>query len=80
MIGGHQLERAKLTEFVEKSTSEPVLTAFAASDGEELSLDSMTARLQRKHASVFVIRMRYYLHQSSSGAKLANLEFESVDA
>ena len=66
-IGRGQLQRAQHAQHVEQIAADFVLAAFAAGESHQKRRDSFAARLERQHASIFVIGMRRGLHQAGRG-------------
>src|SRR5262249_45220565 len=65
-----QLQGAQDAQLVRALGSELVLAAFAARDRKQQGGPAFAASLERKHAAVFVVGMRYDLHQTAGGFEL----------
>ena len=70
----------ELSKLVEESAAETILATFSAGESEEFGFDTVAARFEREHATIFIVGVSDDLHQSRSGAELANLELQAVDA
>ena len=65
-VGPQQFQRSQNAQHVEQIAAYLVLSALAAIQRQQQGVHALPSRLQREHAAIFVIRMRYGLHQAGS--------------
>ena len=70
-IGGQHFQSAKDTEFIAERVAGFVLATFAAGQGHLESGDAVAAHFERKHPTIFVVRMRRGVHEASGGVEFA---------
>ena len=75
-IGSQQLQSPQHTQHVEQIAAQLVLPTFAARQRHQQRQGAFPARLQRQHATVFVIGMRRDLHQPRRGVQASQHQLQ----
>ena len=75
-VGRQQLQGANDTELIQEIAANFVLAAFATIQGELQGGDAVSARFERQHAAVFVVRMGDGMHQARRGMQTAQHLFQ----